>query len=426
MANLAAGGGRTQAYSPNVKAPAEVYVNGVRIPVFQLESHLRKDGVCAINRMTEVHFPAEWEGVDYQAIVKELDPAEESPYSSVEVKVRDYGTDELVTTHAGFVLSIGVGASGQLERRMRVADIGYFLSAIPVSKTFSLDETAQDALEFIRDKLQASQPIADDIEIVGNAGDDWLSYSENNMEDAQTFPAILTADKPTTTSFSANRDTLADVLNWFIESMGGYAYFDYNEVRDAHQLVYVEEPSETLKAQHLGGSVTVLDNTALVDISPYNTITAYGRSKESKLSIGGHSLLVPSKEFPRAVVYHKTLRKRAGGNALQPAIQDVDGITIDQVTTQAKNILRNILEDSSGGEIVCQPSPSLVPYAVFKSRMACDGSIQHDVPILSYDVEEVTHTIDSTEGHTTTLRVSMHADPDEIVVDTEQTGMLEA
>jgi hypothetical protein len=423
---------------------ARVYVDGEKVPVINdgIECHIRKDGPLDINKLTDVYFPVEWQGEDYSGAVTALDPNEkDNSWDPVEIQIKNHGTDEFVTVHKGFVMAVGGGAKGTLERRMRVADIGQLLTAVPASQTFD-SPRPETVLEYAIDELIKAQPVFNDIVLKA------VNRNERDVDISGPLEAIgdisFEGGFFGKTRFKANEHTLLDVLDWVLEHIGGRFYFDYDNGSDDLVFVYDFAPTApTAEAKHLGGNTEVIQNNALYEISPINTVTVQGKTNNAVDTVvntaedianaanfvtGGEMDFGGEKGFPEATVYHEQLRQLSGGATLKPPIKETD--TTDKRSTEiaATKRLKDILDNAGGGEIVTRPFPIALPYTEFVSKPACGDAVDVDVPPISYEIEEIKHVVsakasDNRPSAYTKLNVSMFIDTDDMVV--EQSVMKE-
>jgi hypothetical protein len=138
---------------------------------------------------------------------------------------------------------------------------------------------------------------------------------------------------------------------------------------------------------------------------------------EGEMDFGG------DKQFPEATVYHEPLQQLSGGTVLKPPIHDADGTTKSSVVTEAKKRLKDILDNAGGGEIVTRPFPIALPYTEFVSKPACGDAVDVDVPPISYEIEEIKHSVsaDSRDNGKpmahTELNASMFIDTDDMVIE---------
>ena len=137
--------------------PARVEVGGTRIPVINqgIRTEMRKDEAMSITRHSEVYFPRRWNGTEYARAVEALNPNAQNVYDRADIYLRHHVTDDLVLAHRGFVMGVGSGAEGNIERRMTVGDPGQLLSAIPFGNEYTGDTSADRVVQDVIDELRA-------------------------------------------------------------------------------------------------------------------------------------------------------------------------------------------------------------------------------------------------------------------------------
>ena len=417
--------------------PAKVTVDGTRIPVINdgIRTEIRKDGPLSINRHSEVYFPAEWKGENYDEIVRALDPDERNVYDPVDIDIRDAVTGEYHTVHRGFVMGVGGGQRGNLERRMHVGDVSQLLGAIQFQEEYTDTSTLEDVLDDVVEAIEntITPHVFDSVELVGFDGE----YKVVKDDDPSGFFVFVAIEEiidrtgnflfgRSGKKFEANKHTVRDVFKWLESRLDFWFYFAPHEDDDTIALVVEENPTRReFRATHTDESdfdgdvedVEVLRNNALHEIKPVNTVTVIGEQYRPDSIADYH-------EYPIATASHVPLDKRAG-MILQPEPIPSETTSEDELAEQAKQELKKILDDSAHGEIVTEPAPKITPFCTLHSKPACGDYIDREFSPLEYEVEEIVHHIaartsrENERVHETVLRVGIKIDPDDIEVETD-------
>ena len=425
--------------------PALVEVDGTQIPVINrgIRTEMRKDGAMDITRHTEVYFPAEWNDRRYDRQVRALDPNASDVYDPADVYIRDEKTDEYVLVHRGFVMGVGGGTRGNIERRMTIGDVGQLLGAIPFDGSYQartqFAEIVGDIVDVLEDRI--TPHIFDSIELQGVSSigdktpaeriDDPIptlsDFAErvgiNIPELADTIIAPFTivdvinwANKTIKgeVDFNAREDHLSDALEEVSERIGEGVFYFEPTGENSMQLVYDENPHMPLFAEHAvdwSGDLRIYRNDALHEITPYNRVTYEGQMT----AVGGEAT------YPYATAVHEPLAQRA--NLPLGDIEDAgDATTIDEAENKAKKRLKKRLDSSSLGTIVAAPAPHVRPYTVIHSHPACGDEVRDSFDPFRYEVEEVVHAIraradDGERYHETQMQASVYIDADDIAIE---------
>lgn len=433
----------------NSLPPARVIVDGTEIPVINdgVRTELRKDGPMGITRFSEVYFPREWNNSNYAEAVQALDPEKTNVYDPVDIQFRDYTNGEYHTVHRGFVMGVGGGARGDIERRMTVGDPGQLLSGMPINTHYDADTTFEDIFSDIKDRMKSGGVIPtvfDDVHIkqsTESAPDSdslglqsLFQTSEEALPDGLAIYSLgitalsvlgdfLTSD---TKEFTENKHTAADVLSWLDERLDGKFYFRPTEGTQTEiDLVYDPDPGLSFSARHLdqsaGTDVTVYKNNALYEIQPVNQFTVIGSTDVTYDYGTGSTAASTTSDYPVARAVHKRLFE-ASQATLEPPREHADSVTeLAEAEQKARKGLRNELDTSSLGTIEMAPAPIVTPFSRVTSRPACGANRSESVPPLEYEVESVVHQAQATDDnneryHATTVQCSIPTDPEEDIV----------
>jgi len=404
--------------------PAKVYVDGTQIPVINdgIRLEFRKDGPLSLNGHAEVYFPSEWNDQNYGAVVRALDPSQDNVYDPVDIDIRDEVSGEYVTVHRGFVMGVGGGKKGNLERRMHVGDVSQLLGAIPFSGEYNqnadIEKVLTDAVDTINEQVA---PVFGEIELGGSdpgritpeSRSPTISFFEITSAAIDVF--IRSGKK-----FELNKHTVQDVFDWLEDKTDLWFYFAPSE-GDGVDLVVERNPTKKgFEAGHVSdgdGDFEVIENNALYEIKPYNTVTVQGEQYRP-------SFEADYEEYPRATATHTVLKEKAG-ITLQPEVFFDESASEEVITERAKEELKQLLDDAGHGEIILSPAPNVTPFSTITAQPACGDRVEEDVPPFEYEVEEVVHRIaartyrNNERIHQTTCRVSTKVDIDDIEVETE-------
>lgn len=452
----------------------------VEIPTIDegVTTHIRQQGSADFTYLSDVYFPAGWDGTDYSQYVAPLNDIHTSQVCRV--KYRQPHDDTFQTVHWGYARQVGSADGGQ-KMRLQIGDFANFLGKIPASNQFSGD--IDEVLNYVAEQLESEITFVDSVET-----------------------SDFTIDRPVTylgNTFTANEHTLLDVMNWLTEEMGGiwwvtpsdadsgfkvtFALEPYwaDEIQDLSDTFDVEdddtegstlenivegvfenamtragfglEPNEELPgelslqerlAQNIvtrnsyteidiyteenGGSivtnselaetVTVVENQALFQLQPINQVTVYGDSPTSINTPVGDMVLesssVPSRSFPIATATYDPLNSD-GESALSPPIIEASTSTLESTRRKAKRELTSRLSEATGGQMTLLGHPFIRPLDIVETRMACDGRIQFDTPQLDYEIEAVKHVCPASERYTTEVDVQLYAREDDISITDE-------
>jgi len=395
------------AFYYDCRPPARVYVDGEEIPVINkgVQTQSRVDGPLDINKVSDVYFPVEWNGED---ITSDVDIASldgnKGGYQPVEIKYLHPPTDEYITYHRGFSMGYGAGSKETLERRLRVGDPGMLLASTPFSKTYSIDATIGDILRDIVGEFNSHQDLFDVVDVAHIPQDAF----ENNV-DLEDNPAGYKAVTNLLAEgiadfftgniqkqFKRNKHTLSDAINFVTQHLDGELYFKpHGDEPNELALVYDQNRNANIQPKHLGSEYgpTVIQNNSLYEIQPVNSVEVKGQAGRGVLDNIADYVTGDSGEYPYATARHKKLYGLAGAE-YKPPVQPSDGVTtISQAEDVARERLIKELQGGGMGEIILYQYPLIDPHDLIESKPACGDNVDHDVPPITYSVEEVTHQV---------------------------------
>lgn len=172
------------------------------------------------------------------------------------------------------------------------------------------------------------------------------------------------------------------------------------------------------------GTVDTLNNTALVDIKPFNTLYLYGESvpvserypeQNNAASPGMYS-----EKFPWVKVTYAPLLERAGGYEYTAQPIESDKVTLDQAEQQAKKEFRHHVAEQTEGSLQLRGEPHIMPYDYLVTVPTCNDTYTNaNATPMTWEVNGVKHTRKAGEPYTTELGVSVSVDESLLNVESE-------
>jgi len=429
-------------------ADATVYVNGTRVPVTDVDLHMRKEGDLSATRYAEGNIVSPWQGQDYIETFDAADEESQSSYDTVRIEVRDTGRGGFLTQFHGPVTGLG-NSGGDLEREwvFRAQGPGQVLSRIPANKRFTTDGSGlspQTVLDYITAELDDKLPYGADSLLnldVPEGGEEFANEDDDSGIIDTTIDAITTDTSVSDTSllpgptniaegnedreiiktFTPNRHTLADVVNWFQNKYNVRTWMVPTE--SGATLIAVRYPHRnTHKAHYLdGGLLRVINNDALSELRPINTLVGKGDAKRSRRSAGSYEVENdPDREYAYAKVRHARLFERSGGTELSTKHVEIDAYDKQTVIAETEKRLKSEIDEASGGDMQTLPTAVVHPYDLVRAKPSCDGNSATDVSAVEYEIHRVHHEIRSGAPSQTVLDVGIRTSiAEDIVVDEE-------
>lgn len=415
----------------------------VEIPTTSVELYVNKDGVADIQRTAKVEFPMEWAGQPVIDLINGFRPDDVGPFTFARISFRK-GRDmdnPWEIAHFGFVGGT-IGKSGEPGvSRMWVYDMADLLGGMPVGVTFDRTK-ADNVMGSVANRLDDVLPSA--VNVDTELLESLLGPLTITDPDGEPIEQQVDRFLPSKT-FQNNRDTLIDVMDWVASQTGTDWYFEPQD--DGVTLTIDADPAITLFQQDELvddsavdtapwdntpeaeiNEVRVIDNEALSDLEPINTIIVRGETTRSsteqqeQLGITEASaeylgdVVVPSKKFPVVKVRAWNIYERQGIELAAPIVES-DDITIEDARQTARVVLAQKLSQSSEGEIILYGEPGIKPDAIIDALPTCQSKVETtDIPPIRYEVEEVKHIKESGDIFKTELRVSIFA-KDAVVVE---------
>lgn len=425
--------------------------SSVGIPVFGdgVTVHERKDGPMSISRRAEVEMPLNAFGTDWFEYIHAFNQEGEMqratvvmdtyrlPESSMSVESVPGGEMEVMTGYIG-----GVGSNGTNTGNLTIFGPYNLLSSIPVGVRIDPgDGGLASVMEWFTHRYEQGQTVFDsvDYDVVG---------AEN-----------ITTPTPGglgTKGFSANRDTMTDVVEWIREEFSMRMWFEPDPETDGGVIIKLEflpevietffeydvfealedsgeisparfDASQTYDATE-DGDVDIIYNNALYEMKPYNTLILRGTETHEPpdpRDVALHTGMVgatprPTGRYPETTARFPELVQRAGGE--MPVVRDVDMNTTDELENTARKQLKDELDTVSGGTMDLLLSPMISPHDRIVAQPGCAGVLNTDLPELTYEIQRVAHKVrpNSDDGgvYQSEISVSMAVPAEEIEVET--------
>jgi hypothetical protein len=158
-------------------------------------------------------------------------------------------------------------------------------------------------------------------------------------------------------------------------------------------------------------TVDTLNNSALSDIKPFNTLYLYGESTTLHERYGDDGIASPSlytEEFPWVKVTYEPLVSRAGGYEYSSQPIESDKIFLDEAKSQARKEFRKHLAEQTEGSMELRGEPHLMPYDYLVTQPTCnDTYINANAEPMTWEVNGVKHVRKAGERYTTEVGVSL-------------------
>jgi hypothetical protein len=306
-------------------------------------------------------------------------------------------------------------------------------------------ENAQDAAE----DIQQSEPV-----------------QRVSREDIKVFPGLNIDLSPlgTQKTFQVNRNNMADHLDWFTSLIDARWWFEPTVsgplfVIDAtsykpgdgqgtyQRRQFIDEAlfDDSLFDTPLGltgqtyvspfMSVNTLNNNALADIKPFNTLELYGETSTYRERYGGSpeseetdrdsstdqdfsssgSPGAYTEQYPYVKLQYKPLLQRAGGYPYSVQPIESDEIYLDEAREAAIDNFRQHLADQTEGEIELEGEPHALPYDYVTTLPVCNDTFQgaNTLPI-TWEINGVRHKTRPNERYVTELGTSITFDESQL------------
>jgi len=408
-------------YDPDCLTDSKVLVNGERIPVGDVDIHIRNEGYIDIARYVEVNFFSPFRGTDFLDVFNSVEGTDGSGMDEIYIEVSRYNDDTYFPAFRGVVTGVG-NAGGDTPSQMwtlRAQGPAMFLDKVPVSSNFEetgaqfiVDEVGED----LADKLPFDVTVADvegfesEDETVGAEDDGGNQFSNSGLgpssvEGATSEDTLSGATPNVTKTFKKNRDTLADVLQWISKKKDALLYFIPRQ-NDVKLQPYFGNQIRPYDAHYLGGNVIVMENNALSELSPINTLTVNGKAASTISGLLPNN--ISSGEFAQVKVRHEGLYERAGETELHPDshVED-DALKKKATENAAKKMLREKITEATGGDMETLLFAPIAPYDTIRAKPVCEGQSGTETDPITYNISRVHHQIRASDLSTTKLNVGV-------------------
>jgi len=403
-------------YEPDCLTDSRVYVNGTRLPAANVNVWMRKEGPLDIGRYAEVEFASPFRGEDYAPLFDGLDPDNQEEWDTLRVEIKDYQTDEYTTQFHGMVTAVGNGVGPEQLWKARGQGPALFADKIAASQTFD-DADIPQVLEYISSEFASKLPF----DIPTDRGRDGTALAvANSVNDFNNMLDVVSDFFGLTTkSFQSNKHTVADVVNWLKGKTGARLWFE--PTQEGVVLIGSTKPTEVGHTAHYeGGQTAIINNNALVEINPVNTIKVNGKAANSLFEGTDFEIHYGSDRFYGAKARHKPLYQRAGKTEYLGETEFAsDANTSDEVKNEAKSTLKAAIDKATSGDMQTLLKSPIKPFDTVTARPTCQSSPATDVQPITYEVSRVHHQIrtgSSDEQTMTELNVGVHAALDDIEI----------
>lgn len=446
--------------SHDCNGPVRLLVEGPRgktigIPVIDdgLTVHYRKDGPLDVSTRVEVDIPLEGLGEEWYQYIDAF--SEEGGFQEAAVGLKkgkldgDF-EDGYYNVARGYIG--GVGGAGDNVGHLTIFGPYKFLNQLAAAHTFDKGAPVLSAVEWLINELNSRQNLIDNITLSNRTFFD-AEAAEQDFSGARGEGIELPTEGPElkkSETFTSNRHTLADVAS-FIQNNTDIRLFFQPTPDGGVSLVVSQSPGTLYDAtstdtipelalESIGADIpelTLIENNALYEMNPINTVRAKGKnttlvsvdgvnseSGSAQPGPGGATGSGGSGELGFAVVeaYYPPLVDRAGGR-IATTIESKNKV-LSIVEKEARNILKTKLDNVSGGTMTMPITPSIFPFDRVLARPSCASVVSTDLPMLSYEVQRVAHNIMPSGGDQnnlshTEIAVSMAVIPDLIKVDSK-------
>lgn len=415
-------------YEPAENCDTRVYVNDTRLPAADVDIYLRKEGPLDVTRYAEVNFASPWNGEDYTQHFDTIEPESQSDWDTLKIEVLDSVSEEYYLQFHGLVTGLGNGSGNEKIWHCRAQGPGMFVDKVPVSKTWR-DASITDVLAYCAVEMGDRFPFR--IPVEGSEAD----VRERDFSDLLVQSAIITgltsefgsglAESITDKTFTSNKHTIAHVLDWLGQKTGTEIWFE--PTQDGALLTATPNPhTRNHDAHYLDGGVGVVQNNALIELNPVNTMVVHGKAAKSWIDQGDFEVNLPTGRYHSAKVRHRELYRRAGQREYIADTQFTsDAESAQEVQNEAQSILKSAIEESTGGSMHCLPFAPVRPYHTIDAKPTCGDRVGRGDPI-TYEISRVHHQIrpgrDRDEDTRTHLNVGIHSPRGDIeVIDSWET-----
>ena len=386
-----------------------------------------------ITKYAECQIPLEWRSSDIMSKVKDFDPETQSSYSLASIFFQDVRNEGYYPVIRGFVRGVRGSSDKMGVGTVHISSPDTLATAVPFSGRYdrpTVGEVFSDAIETFNDNTPFNAQLR------GVSGR--TVSTTDFVEDALGVASFGLTDAvgkvlPDVTAFKSNRHSVSDALNWVCENTNGKWYFSFrHQGTSGLSLVYDDGSNSVAFTQRenksgaqdrrlnnqgsfpdLGATeVDVIDNDALQELFPVNTVRIMGSTGVSLFGFETH--MVPAKRFPFVEVQYTPLVRRAGGQSV--AVQlETDNVTVESALERGKSELRKRIVDSGTGSMTVYGKPQIIPYDTITAKPTCADVVPNaDMRPLTHQVASVTHQKSAHSEYLTTINVSPEFDPSKV------------
>ncbi|MFA1610136.1 hypothetical protein [Halobellus rubicundus] len=367
------------------------YINGTRLPVADVDVHIRKEGPLDVTRYVEAKFPSPYAGIDWIEAFNGVDPSEQSSPDVLRLDVKDYITDDYSITFRGVVTGVGSTANGGSRIwKTRAQGPGQLLDKIPASQNYNgadLSLILSDVADRLSEKLPF--PVAtrsDDVDVQGDPATPLTIPIVADLVNEIGVGQISTRK-----TFQANKHTLADVVRWARDKAGARIWLE--PTPNGVALVGSKNPTADSShhvAHNLGGDCIIISNDALAELRPINTIVVNGKAARSLAAVGDFEINASRSEFTTVKARHEPLYRRSGGTELRGStVKQTDAESKTEVENEARSMLKERIDETTAGTIQTLPRSPIVPFDTVEAVPSCQNEVDQEP--LTYEVQRVHH-----------------------------------
>lgn len=376
------------AFTPANPTPTKLYLNGTEVPPARVDLYCRKEGPLGVNRYAEVQFVSPFNGTDFFTVLNTDGSDEQSEPDTLRIEIRDQNAEAYTTAFHGIVTGVGDARTDNRKiKHCRAEGIEHFLDRIPASFKYKGNEPkpVRVVVDAILKQLRNGVPLPIGFEELPESvgglftlGGTLLPVAADALSDKK-----LISGK----TFQANKHTLKDMVQWLSGKLDGR--FWIVPTKDGGIFQYFSNPvtqSASLKAEYLsGGQLRIINNTAVNQIKPLNTVIVNGRAASTFTELGPFEINTPEDSFTQVKARHDVLYQRSGNTELTAEIKKSDAESKAEVKTEARTLLKKKIDQSSTGSIHTVLDREVQPFATIEARPTVNTEA-NQVPAITYEV----------------------------------------
>lgn len=172
-------------------------------------------------------------------------------------------------------------------------------------------------------------------------------------------------------------------------------------------------------------SANTLNNNALVDIKPFNTLLLFGESETLRerypFQFGSSSApAAMTSTYPWIKVQYKPLLERADGYEYSSTPIESDKSYLKQATEQARGEFRKHISEQTEGSMELRGEPHIMPFDYIVTVPTCNDTYRNaNADPITWEVNGVKHIRRAGEQYKTELGVSIAVLDEHITVESE-------